>query len=401
MIFEHCRYFWSSEGDRPPLRFPLSLLQVCRKWRDITTAAPTLWTDIVILASEENNNLDLNAARLFMERSKSCPLSLTWDNPHRNQDPVIHDILSPASYRLKNLTIEARFRIPDSLLITLEAMQFPTLEYFSFTEWCRSRGPPLPQPSLAAVNLYAPRLHRCVSLNSVVPTGTLSSLARLEIVIFRHDRPFDPAAFFDLLRNTAQNLKRLRLEGLKLPLRGYSLNAPNVRLQALEDLTLQFASEFLLFISAPNLHTLRLCDDSVHSIPSLEGFRAPKLTHLHFSDLLLLDLETNVDLPWQFQELETVVFFECHSTNSSFFLHASSTRNGVPAFPSLSSITLTDPEAFGSVKSMVEGQKAANPGTTTLKKLHLLDWDWTISLDDREWMSTQGIGFSAAPLETP
>jgi len=393
-IFERSAYFRTTVGDsKSRSRFPMVLLQICRRWRSIAIATPTLWTDIVILSSEKSHHLDLDAARLYVERSGSCPISLTWYHTSWNQNPVVHDILFPTSPRLRNITIYTTgFDVRDSLLVVLEAMPFHILEYLR----CHANQHPYPVvASLAAVELNAPRLRHGIFTNYIIPAGNFSSMVTLEIGLFGFIRQFIAAAFFDLLRNVSQTLKCLRLRITNRALQGYTSSAPKIQLPALAVLDLRFTSELLLFISTPNLHTLCLEGYHENTISPFISFDAPKLTHLKLETLPLLDLETIPGFPWRFQELETVILYRCQSTKS-FFYCASSTRGGTPAFPSLTSIIFNDPDAFPSIRSMVEGQKAADLGRPTLRWLRFLTEHHVPGLahSDMEWITAQGIAFS-------
>jgi len=364
------------------------LLQVCRRWKAITIATPTLWSDIVIPTSNPHH-LALDAARLCVERSGSCSISLTWYHRSWNQDPVIHDVLSPVLGRLENLTIfTCGSRSRDSLLVVLGAMLFPVLESL---RCCVTR---FHHASLASVNLHAPHLRHGVFTNYMMPTGAYSSLITLEITLFQgHVWQFDALKFFDLLREVAQTLKTLRFRAAGVVERDYTSSVPDIQLPELAALDLRSASGLLTLTSTPNLRTLILEDYAEVLSSPFTSFHAPKLTHLELNGIPLFDLETVLDFPWRFQELETVVLYHCQSTKS-FFRRASSTRDSIPGFPSLYSVAFSDPDTFPSIRSMVEGWNAANPGYPTLKRVRLVTWDCALEVGDVEWLTAQGIEFS-------
>ena len=370
------------------------LLQVCHRWRIIAIATPALWTDIVILSSDKDSSSKLEAARLYVERSGSCPISLTWHHHGLNQDPVLHDVLFPAASRLKNVVIFTNeFSVRDSLLNILEATPFPILEYLR----CNASQFPYPAAvSLRAANLHAPRLRHGIFTNYMIPAGTLSSLVTLEIILLSFIRHFVPPAFFDLLRNVAQTLECLRFRSSNRVLRGYTPIASKIQLPELGILDLRSTSELLLFISTPNLHTLSLEGHVEDTISPFISFDAPKLTHLKLETLPLPDLETIPDLPWRFQQLEIVMLYRCQSSKS-FFHHASSVRRGITAFPSLHSIVFNDPDAFPSIRSMVEGWRFVDPYHPTLKRVRFVTLEYSLRMSDEEWMAVQGIEFSNGP----
>lgn len=255
-------------------------------------------------------------------------------------------------------------RVRSSLPIVLEALQFPILEYLEcFLTPCN----PV-EDSLAAANLdlHAPRLRHCALINYGLPTDTLSSLVTLEIDFFPLIRRFDAVALLELPLNVAETLKCLRLKPSEKVLQAYTSDAPNIQLPVLEVLDLRYMSELLLFISTPNLRTLNLGGYAEGAISPFTSFDAPELAHLKLIDLPVLDLGTIPDLPWRFKKLETVLLYLCRSSRS-FFCHASSTRDGTPAFPSLRFIAFDDPEVFVPIKSMVKWRKDAGPNHPTLK----------------------------------
>jgi len=369
------------------------LLRVCHRWRVIAITTPTLWTDIVVLSSKDNHFLDLDAVRLYVERSGTCPISLTWYHSSWNQDPIIRDVISPACDRLKEITIfTSGFHIRDSLLVVLDTMLFPILESLR----CYAVQYPYPTTTaLATVELNAPRLRHGIFSNYMIPAGKFSSLVALEIGLFRFIRQFATAAFFDLLRNISQTLECLRLRARYRVLKGNISSPCKIHLPALAVLDLRSTSELLQFISTPNLRTLCLDGYGENTVSPFASFNAPNLTYLKLESLPLLDLEAITDFPQRFQKLETVILHQCQSIKS-FFHHASPTRDSSSAFPSLSSIIFTDPDAFSSIRFMVEMWKAVDPGHQTLKRLRFVREDHVLGLAqcDVKWITTQGIEFS-------
>ena len=74
----------------------IALTHVCRAWRQLFTSRSTLWTEL--------NCSDADKTRVYLERSKSFPISLSL---YRNNDPPPHDplfqITPHAVARLKSL----------------------------------------------------------------------------------------------------------------------------------------------------------------------------------------------------------------------------------------------------------------------------------------------------------
>ena len=366
---------------------------MCHRWRAITIATPTLWSDIVIPSSHPHRlRAALDVARLCVERSGSCPISLTWHHRDWNQDPIIHDVLSPVLGRLENLTIfTGGFRSRDSLLVVLGTISFTVLKSFRCYV---ARTHHLANASLTPINIHAPHLRHGTFTNFTIPTGAFSSLITLEITLSPgYIWRFDASKIFDLLREIAQTLKTLRFRAPDAILRDHTSSTPNIQLPKLVTLDLRSASGLLTLISTPNLHTLTLEDYAEALASPFTSFHAPKLKHLELDGIPLLDLETVSDFPWRFQKLESVVLYHCQSTKS-FFHHASSTRDSIPGFPSLYSIVFSDPDTFPSIRSMVEGRNAAGPGYPTLKRLRFVTWNDALGAGDVEWLTAQGIDFS-------
>jgi hypothetical protein len=108
--------------------YPIALTQVCRHWRDVALGAPTLWTDIRIV---QHNTVGIReAARFHLERSKTCPIFLTWfSRPCANLQEVINDLIIPGAERWQRITLLAKSgRAIDALLTAMESLDFPILQ---------------------------------------------------------------------------------------------------------------------------------------------------------------------------------------------------------------------------------------------------------------------------------
>ena len=361
----------------------MALLQVCHRWRVVAIATPSLWTDIII-PRKELIPLDKDVVRLYLKRSGSCPISLTW-HYHYPYQLAVTDILLPTFARWKNLTIFSKFCILYPLFDELKLISFPVLEEFTG----RYKDYESPQPIFS---LRAPHLRHGVLINCMISTGTLSFLVTLQITFSGSMQQSDAAAFLDLLRNVAQSLKCLRFRIPNGTSQDYTSNTSNIQLPELVVLDLHYTSELLLFISTPNLRTLCLEGRTGDSIFPFTSLDAPMLTRLKLEKFLLSDLETIPDFPWRFRELEAVMLYQCQS-GRSFFHHASSTRDSIPAFPSLRSITFTDSNLRSSVRSMEEGWEAAGPSRPALERLRFVTWDDYLWGDEVEWTTAQGIEF--------
>ena len=80
----------------------IALTHVCQVWRQAFTSRSSLWADF------DCQNLNAEKARVYLERSKSCPINLRLDEEGdlSPRDPFLQ-IVPHAIGRLKSLTVNA------------------------------------------------------------------------------------------------------------------------------------------------------------------------------------------------------------------------------------------------------------------------------------------------------
>ena len=120
-VFDGC-------GTEYPYPIALTLGHVCSHWIDVALGAPTLWTDIRIVQCDTKAIRE--AARVYLERSKTCPIFLTWfsgpDQPYANIQTVTDDLIIPGAGCWQKITLLAKnYEAIDALLAAMKCLDFP------------------------------------------------------------------------------------------------------------------------------------------------------------------------------------------------------------------------------------------------------------------------------------
>ena len=101
VIFHHARASSVHDAYEETYTYPVALSHVCRYRRTVALSAPTLWANIRILEYHAERSRD--AARIYLERSKACPIFLTWftesEKLHIDVLGVIEDLIIPEAER--------------------------------------------------------------------------------------------------------------------------------------------------------------------------------------------------------------------------------------------------------------------------------------------------------------
>ena len=146
----------------------IALTHVCRAWRDVFTSRPCLWTHLDL---DDTNRTNEDKARVYLERSKSSPISLSLyrENPMFPSDPFFR-IIPHAVGRIRFLSIDG---VPENLQDITAHLTSPTplLEHFSITGDCL-------------------HLSRHPVLTSALFNGDLSSLRDLSLDYVRTELPW-------------------------------------------------------------------------------------------------------------------------------------------------------------------------------------------------------------------
>lgn len=122
---------------KPPsvLEAPMLLTSVCRRWREVAIATPTLWCELLVTI---DNEAQWRKRRIFcykswLERSRGCPLSLELFTDSPYDWPKMIPFLRPHANRISSLCIhmpfeERKFDILDILSPTLQELIIFTLD---------------------------------------------------------------------------------------------------------------------------------------------------------------------------------------------------------------------------------------------------------------------------------
>ena len=130
-IFRHARADSAFEAYAEIYHYPVALSHVCRHWRTVALGAPTLWANIDVL--EYHTKEARETARIYLERSKTCPIFLTWfaesEESRIDVPAVIKDLIIPGADRWQRITLFAGTgTVPDALLTAVEPFDFPLLQ---------------------------------------------------------------------------------------------------------------------------------------------------------------------------------------------------------------------------------------------------------------------------------
>jgi hypothetical protein len=181
---------------------PLLLGRVCSSWRTLSLATPALWASLhavvpgpepipgadptVSSATTQRIDSRRDAMQLWLQRSGSCPLSITlfvaYQPPEYSQRFM--DVLLPYSRRwreLKMLEVSSETLSP---LHTLTASDVPLLETFEVTDTMFNHPG---SDSLALRFLTTPPHLRSISITSHQGTAFIPPLAWHQIVTLRLD----------------------------------------------------------------------------------------------------------------------------------------------------------------------------------------------------------------------
>ncbi|KAG7099149.1 hypothetical protein E1B28_001020 [Marasmius oreades] len=184
-------------------KFCLYVASVCRSWRNLVLTTPSLWTNIVITID------NIEQAKLFLERSSPCPISLQVYATLFPQDII--STTMPYFSRLRSLTIKARS--PEEAAVYSDLSSMPLLEEFCVI--IRSRPGADPERDELLYNL----IRNVTTLRSLTFKGILpqdfESLS-WENLSFLNIRRFQPTytQFRDLFRR-ATRLETLYLSTLE------------------------------------------------------------------------------------------------------------------------------------------------------------------------------------------
>ncbi|KAK6991787.1 F-box domain-containing protein [Favolaschia claudopus] len=219
----------------PPLRgkncAPVSLTQICRKWREIALSTPRLWRAI-LLSYNTGRPLkkQISNIKLWVERSRSCPLSITFSGgnathllasiaPHRSRwehldlDISPHDLAAIKGdmplLRHLSLTLEDGFRgdeVSEGDRDTFSAAAAPLLRSVELNHHAATRLL-LPWAQITSLKVTLEHVHECVTTLEQCS----ESLVHCDLCIRRSDRRVDDSADYASVSTSLPRLESLVL----------------------------------------------------------------------------------------------------------------------------------------------------------------------------------------------
>ena len=406
-IFHHTRPNSVLEDYNASYPYPVALSHVCRHWRKVALGAPTLWTDIRIVQYETEEIRE--ATRVYLERSKTCPIFLTWfpdrDQPYTNARGVIDDLIIPRVERWQRITLVAEIcTATDALLTAMEFLDFPILQDLeipcmlkrpsSNTTFCRN-----------APLLRRYRVHECwdtpplppLPSNLVVLDFTFSAAGSMDLDL-------DP--LLEFLPHVAHSLEHLRLGLHPLSEIRVTPRTSKIPLEHLKSLLIKGSHVITDHISTPNLTYLTVsCPHGVvDAVKMFKGFSAPVLRSIQFFDTLLRPILDAHHFPSTFPQLESATLSGCTDELSFVLLleppESKKSRSSQKApehgevqnpFPNLKELTISDMTIWTSLQAAIE--KRLKNGDKTLRKIRLPKGEATEAIMPhlRRWLPARGI----------
>ena len=412
-IFRHARADSVYDAQRERHCYPVALSHVCCHWRTVAIGAPTLWANIRIL--EYYTEKVKEAARIYLERSKTCPIFLTWfTGPglfHNGVPGVIENLIIPAAERWQRITLIAGNKtVPDALLAAMEPLDFPVLRDIEVS-CVPFAGPFSPTSTLCR---SAPLLRRC-RFHSVASLPPLpSNLVVLDCVFLSlgGSTEFDLDPFLEFLPHVAHSLEHLRFGPPPTSVVHSTPRISKIPLENLKSLLITDSHVVVDHILAPNLTYFVVVyppnTEARGAAEIFQGFSAPKLQSIQFHRTPLLPLLTLHNLPSMFPLLESVLLSGCADESAFIPLleppepnkpvslkkaskYPQNHRKVENPFPHLKELTVSDMTNWTSLQAAIE--KRVKNGDKSLRKVQLPKGEATKTIMPhlRRWLPAQGI----------
>jgi len=412
-IFRHARTESVFEAYTEIYPYPVALSQVCRHWRTVAIGAPTLWTSVRV--SEYHTEDNKEAARTYLERSKKCPIFLTWfaapGQFYTNVPAVVDTLIIPAAERWQRITIfTSNKAVTDAVLGAMEPLDFPILQDIEIS-WVPFLEPISPKTTLC---LSAPLLRRCRfrDLSSLPPLP--SNLVVLDCVFAAFGSPdFDLDPLLEFLPHVAHTLEHLRFGPPPTSQVHFTPHTTRIPLENLKSLLFVESHAIVDHIIAPNLtHFVAsypaVTDATMGVAGMFDGFSAPNLRSIQFHRTPLSPLLAVHNLPSMFPKLESVLLSNC--THESAFIslleppkpkkpsslkkaskYPQKHRKVENPLPNLKELTVSDMTNWTSLQAAIE--KRLKNTDKTLRKIQLPKGGATESIMPhlRRWLPAQGI----------
>ena len=385
--------------------YPVALTQVCRRWRTVVLGAPTLWANIRIARKYSTEQIK-DIIHTCLERSKMCPISLTWYWRSRTDDVdiirvVLDHLIVPYAERMQRITVliddHGQINI-DAFLAVTESLDFPILrdvEIFSDASSTLTRTLGRNVPLLRRCRLH------CSFLLQPLPSN---------LVVLDHSYPLHREdttnihRLLEFLPHVAHSLEHLRS---RLPLSkiSFSADGSKINLQNLKSLIVENNHIIMDHILVPNLiyfAGLRLLYEGVEVDKMFNNFSAPKLQSIRFYKTPLSCLLAQHEVLKMFSQLESVVLVHC-GDESSFIQLLEPLKPEEPfslggalenPFPNLKELAISDTKNWTSLLAMIE--KRLKNNNKSLRKVLFPQMQGNfsatdISLAPMRWLSEQGI----------
>ncbi|KAJ8514194.1 hypothetical protein ONZ45_g8248 [Pleurotus djamor] len=336
---------------------PRVLSMVCRRWRKLARATPTLWNQIAIISGRPSRRTTERSLRL----SAQAPLDVYIETSAFavEEDDGEWEGLLENSTRWRNVTLNIPdpHLIPSSLEHALLHGNFPSMRRLSIS--CH----PTAMAATLRWFITAPHLKH-VELRGLRPADIFLPWIQLKTLKLR--TPIPLSACLDLFKSTALPY----LQQCNISISEVDVEGPPTRfaLPSLDSLTLHGHWNLISHLSIPKLTSLYLCDMTIPNSRlslAISAARAWRLRRLHIQSIeadtvdlsdLLCDLNMLRELsisdmddsyPTLFQELMR----SAHQT--------SPTNHGRPAdselhiLPDLEHIVLASNQDFWSWRSIV------------------------------------------------
>ena len=375
--------------------------------------APTLWTDICVLEyySEEVKE----AARIYLERSRACPIFLTWFTEsgrfYTDVPEIIGHLIVPAAERWQRITLIAGNKAaPDALLAAMEPLDFPILRDIEIS--CVPFVEPFSPTSTLCRS--APLLHRCRFRNFPSLPPLPSNLVVLDCVFMplAVSSELDIDLLLEFLPHVAHSLEHLRFGPPPASKIHPTPHTPKIPLENLKSLLITNSHVIMNHILVPNLtYFIALSSPEAETRETAEmfqGFSAPKLQSIQFQRTPLLPLLTKHNLPSMFPQLESVLLSGCADESAFVSLldppkpkkpsslkkaskYPQKHRKVENPFPHLKELTISDMTIWTSLQAAIE--KRLKNGDKSLRKIRLPRGDATETIMPhlRRWLPAQGI----------
>ena len=410
-IFHHARTHSILDAYEAKYPYPIALAQVCRHWRNVALSAPTLWTDIRVMNSDTEETR--NAPHIYLERSKTCPIFLTWfsnpDQSHNNIRGVINDLIIPGAERWQRITLLTEDNeTADASLTAMESLDFPFLQDVEIScmlvemsprnaTFCRS-APLLRRCRFRGIPSFPPLPSNLVVLDCLYPAFGVQE--------------FNLDALLEFFPHVAHSLEHLRFGPPPISNVHFTPRTSRIPLEHLKSLIIKDSHVILDHIFTPNLTrfvVLRPFEAHTMDVAKMfEGFSAPTLRSIQFYEIPLLPILTVHNFPSMFPQLESIALSDC-TDESAFALLLEPPKPKKPSslqkaskyppkhrkvqnpFPNLKELRISDMTIWTSVQATIE--KRLKNGDKSLKKIQLPNEEATTTIMPhlRRWLPAQGI----------